>query len=92
MDTAVASELLAGIATRDFARIETCFAEDAVLRALTPHQLREERGAAAIAAQYGTTPFTEAGQLLETLAIDLAVRQPRQFGYRDKRRRHHVSG
>jgi hypothetical protein len=52
MDTAVASELLAGIAARDYARIESCFAPDAELRALTPHQLREEHGAAATAGRY----------------------------------------
>ena len=52
MDTTAAAELLAGIATRDFARIDACFAADAVMRALTPHRLREERGAAAIGALY----------------------------------------
>lgn len=52
MDTTVASELLAGIAARDYTRIENCLAADAELRALTPHQLREEHGAAAIAGRY----------------------------------------
>ena len=52
MDTAVASELLAGIAARDYARIESCFAPDVELRALTPHQLREEHGAAATVGRY----------------------------------------
>ena len=52
MDKAVAEELLAGIEARDYDRIERCLAPDAELRALTPHQLREEHGAAAIAAHY----------------------------------------
>jgi hypothetical protein len=52
VDTAVARELLEGIAQRDYGRIEACFAADAELRALTPHQLREEHGAAAIAMRY----------------------------------------
>ena len=52
MDTTAARELLAGIAERDYGRIEACFAADAELRALTPHQLREEHGAAAIAVRY----------------------------------------
>jgi hypothetical protein len=52
VEQTAAAELLAGIATRDFTRIETCFAPDAVLRALTPHQLREEHGPPAIAGQY----------------------------------------
>lgn len=53
MDTTVARELLAGIAARDHTRIEACFAPTAELRALTPHQLREEHGAPAIAERYG---------------------------------------
>ncbi len=52
MDTAVGHELLAGIAASDYGRIEACFAPDAELRALTPHQLREERGPAAIGQRY----------------------------------------
>ena len=52
MDTTAARELLASIAARDYGRIEACFAEDAELRALTPHELREEHGPAAIARRY----------------------------------------
>ena len=47
-----AEELLDAIRSRDGARIASCFAPDAELRALTPHRLREEDGPAAIAAQY----------------------------------------
>lgn len=61
MESAVANELLASIATRDYGRVERCFASDAKLRALTPHRLREEHGATAIAAQYRywLEPLTE---------------------------------
>ena len=51
-DTAVVEELLDAIRSRDGARIASCFAPDAKLRALTPHRLREEDGPGAIAAQY----------------------------------------
>jgi hypothetical protein len=51
MDDAVRA-LLAGIAVRDYGRIEACFAPDARLRALTPHQLRELEGPGPIAEQY----------------------------------------
>ena len=53
VDTAVVEELLAAIGARDRARIAACFASDAKLRALTPHQLRELDGPQAIAGQYG---------------------------------------
>lgn len=46
------NELLAGIAARDFGRIEACFDPEALLRALTPHQLRELRGPGPVADQY----------------------------------------
>lgn len=52
MDRTIAAELLDGIRTRDYGRIEGCFAPNAVLRALTPHQLREEHGSDAVARQY----------------------------------------
>jgi hypothetical protein len=52
METGAAVTLLAGIAARDYRRIETCFAADARLRALTPHQVRELVGPRAIADQY----------------------------------------
>ena len=52
-DTAIVRELLEGIVTRDTARIAACLSPAARLRALTPHQLREEVGPDAIAAQYG---------------------------------------
>jgi len=51
-DTAVVEELLAAIGARDRERIAACLAPDARLRALTPHQLRELDGPAAIAGQY----------------------------------------
>lgn len=44
--------LLAAIAARDGDAIGACFAPDAVLRALTPHQLRELEGRAAIVERY----------------------------------------
>jgi hypothetical protein len=53
VDTAVVEELLAAIGARDRARIASCFAPDAKLRALTPHRLREQDGPEAIAGQYG---------------------------------------
>lgn len=53
VETAVVEELLAAIGARDRARITACFAADAKLRALTPHQLRELDGPEAIAGQYG---------------------------------------
>ena len=68
MDHTAAAELLRGISGRDFARIEACFAPDAVLRALTPHQLREEHGPHAIAAQY--RHWLESLDELELLAGD----------------------
>lgn len=46
-------ELLDAIGARHRARIAACFAHDAKLRALTPHQLRELDGPEAIAGQYG---------------------------------------
>jgi hypothetical protein len=44
-DEAVLDALLAAIRERDFERIETCFAPDARLRVLTPHQVRDLTGA-----------------------------------------------
>lgn len=54
VDTAVVEELLAAIGARDRARIASCFAPGAKLRALTPHRLREVDGPDAIAGQYGS--------------------------------------
>ena len=51
-DTAVVRELLEAIRARDFDRIAACFAPDARLRALTPHELRELDGPDAIADRY----------------------------------------
>ena len=51
-DTAVVQELLDAIRARDLHRIAACFAPDARLRALTPHQLRELDGPKAIADRY----------------------------------------
>lgn len=48
----VVSELLRGIAARDRDRIAACFAPEAQLRALTPHELRERTGPDAIAERY----------------------------------------
>lgn len=44
--------LLHAVAERSISEIEACFAPTAVFRVLTPHQLREEHGQAAIAARY----------------------------------------
>lgn len=79
MDTAVAAELLAGIAGRDFGRIEACFAPHAQLRALTPHQLRELTGPSAIAGQYRfwlqpLSAFSVVDSGLETIADRVRVR------------------
>jgi len=46
--------LLAAIEVRDLAGIAACFAPDAKLRALTPHELRELDGPAAIADRYAS--------------------------------------
>jgi ketosteroid isomerase-like protein len=51
-DTAVVRELLEAIRARDVDRIAACFAPDARLRALTPHELRELDGPDAIADRY----------------------------------------
>ena len=51
-DTAVVWELLEAIRARDVDRIAACFAPDARLRALTPHELRELDGPGAIAHRY----------------------------------------
>lgn len=53
-DTAVVRDLLGGIEARDRDRIAACFAPDAMLRALTPHRLREEPGPDRIAARYSS--------------------------------------
>jgi len=45
-------ELLEAIRARDVDRIAACFAPDARLRALTPHELRELDGPDAIADRY----------------------------------------
>lgn len=52
MENSIAATLLAGIAARDYGAIEACFAPDAHLRALTPHQLRELVGSGPITRQY----------------------------------------
>lgn len=51
-ETAVVRELLDAIRARDLQGIAACFAPDARLRALTPHQLRELDGPPAIADRY----------------------------------------
>ena len=51
-DTAVVRERLDAIRARDLQGIAACFAPDARLRALTPHQLREMDGPPAIADRY----------------------------------------
>jgi hypothetical protein len=48
----VGGQLLDAIAARDYERIETCFAESASLRVLTPGPLREFEGAADAAGRY----------------------------------------
>jgi len=53
VETAVVEKLLDAIGARDRARIAACFASEAKLRALTPHQVRELDGPEAIAGQYG---------------------------------------
>jgi hypothetical protein len=53
VDRAVVEKLLDAIGARDRAQIAACFASDAKLRALTPHQVRELDGPEAIAGQYG---------------------------------------
>ena len=51
-DTDVVDELLAAIVARDEGRIAACFAPDAKLRALTPHELRVESGPEEIVGRY----------------------------------------
>ncbi len=51
-DTAVLEELLEAIRARDLVRIAGCFAPNARLRALTPHELRELDGPDVIADRY----------------------------------------
>lgn len=51
-DTAVVQALLDAIRARDLKRIAACFAPDARLRALTPHDLRVLDGPVAIAERY----------------------------------------
>ena len=51
--TDTATRFLDAVATRDFAALGGCFAEDARLRALVPTRLRDEEGREAIAARYG---------------------------------------
>ncbi len=51
-DVAAVEELLDAIRARDRGRIAGCLAPDAVLRALTPHELRWETGRDAIADRY----------------------------------------
>jgi hypothetical protein len=48
----VGGQLLDAIAARDYERIETCFAENASLRVLTPGPLREFEGAAEAAGRF----------------------------------------
>ena len=48
----VGGRLLEAIAELDFARIEECFSEDAVMRVLTPGPLREFEGAADTAGRF----------------------------------------
>lgn len=48
----VGGQLLDAIAARDYERIETCFADGASLRVLTPGPLRELEGAADAAGRY----------------------------------------
>ena len=51
-DRDVLEDLLAAIRARDLERIGACFASAAMLRALTPHELREENGPEEIVARY----------------------------------------
>jgi hypothetical protein len=48
----VVEDLFAAIKARDLERISACFAPEAKLRALTPHELREENGPNEIVARY----------------------------------------
>lgn len=51
-DTDVVGKLFAAIEARDLQRLAACFAPEAKLRALTPHELREECGPDDIAGRY----------------------------------------
>ena len=51
-DTDVVDQLLAAIRARDLEQLATCFAPHAKLRALTPHELREENGPEQIVGRY----------------------------------------
>ena len=51
-ETRVGEALLAAIGRRDWEGIGGCFADEALLRVLTPHQVREAAGRPAIVARY----------------------------------------
>jgi hypothetical protein len=85
-DTSIAEELLRAITARDGSAIARCFAPDALLRALTPHQLREEKGPDAIAARYSLwldslEPFGVVSSDVEQIADRVRLRY--RFGGRD---------
>jgi hypothetical protein len=71
----LAERLVAGIAAQDEAAIASCFAEQAELRALTPHGLRERSGSAEagglIARWFGDSTVLD---LAESRANDIAGR------------------
>jgi hypothetical protein len=71
VELSVARALLDGIARRDGAAIAACLTRDAKLRALTPHQLREENGSDAIVARYAD--WLDPLEDFELLAADAEV-------------------
>jgi len=77
--------LLEGIRARDGDRIAACFGPGAVLRALTPHQLREEHGPEAIADRYRYWLEPLAGfEVVEADATPIADRVRVRYWFRGR--------
>ena len=73
--SAVAHRLLAAIGRRDFEEISGCFAPEASVRILTPHQLRELSGGAGAAGRFRAWfEAMEEFELLDSDVHDIADR------------------
>jgi hypothetical protein len=89
VDLSAPLTLLAGIRERDYEAIRSCLAPDAELRALTPHQLRDEVGADAVVAQYRY--WLDPLERFEVLAADaerVADRVRVRYRFRGRDREH----
>jgi len=84
-DAMIMRELLAAIRERDFDRIESCFAEDARLRVLTPHELRDLTGRGAAADRYrGWLESLEPFELLDGDVLEIADRVRIRYRFRGR--------